>query len=682
MFSNLKMSAKVTLSFVVVLALVIALALVGHFGIQRLTEIIENYGARKLPSTNALWANRQAETAVRANLLLSMNRTVEPGVRAQAEKQANAAVERIAKNEELYDSVPHGAKTAALWADYKKLMVEWRRAHAVVHALAERRKTVPREQQADVDQLMIEAFVDLNAASAPVQAITNQLIAQTQADAVALKAEAAGSVKAVVTTLWVAALLIAAVLGITAFLVVRTVARVIRGLRAEAGKLEAAVNAGSLAVRGDVAVVSPEFQPIVLGFNHVLDAFEKPIRVTAEYVSRIANGDLPPKITDAYEGDFDLIKQNLNTCIDAVHALVRDADALARSAIAGQLDARADASRHSGDFRKVVEGVNATLDAVLKPIEDAAQALDRLAERDLRVRVERAYQGDHARIAEALNATAQALHDALAQVSESVAQVSNASSQIAASSQSVASGASEQAGALEETGATLETVSSATRHAAESAQQAAGLATRAKDAASAGSAAMEQMSGAMVRIRAAAESTSQIIKDINEIAFQTNLLALNAAVEAARAGEAGRGFAVVAEEVRSLALRSKEAANKTEDLIRQSVKEAGEGEVTARDVNVRLAEIQGAITKVSDIIAEVAAAAREQATGIGQVNGAMVQMNGVTQQNAAASEETSSAATELQAQSEQLAEMVATFQLHASVARGSTGMMAANEAAI
>ena len=102
---------------------------------------------------------------------------------------------------------------------------------------------------------------------------------------------------------------------------------------------------------------------------------------------------------------------------------------------------------------------------------------------------------------------------------------------------------------------------------------------------------MEQMTGAMAKIRASAEGTSEIIKDINEIAFQTNLLALNAAVEAARAGEAGRGFAVVAEEVRSLALRAKEAASKTEELIRESVKQAGEGELTARHVDGKLGEI-------------------------------------------------------------------------------------------
>jgi methyl-accepting chemotaxis protein len=187
---------------------------------------------------------------------------------------------------------------------------------------------------------------------------------------------------------------------------------------------------------------------------------------------------------------------------------------------------------------------------------------------------------------------------------------------------------------------------------------------------------MEQMGTAMTKIRASAEGTSQIIKDINEIAFQTNLLALNAAVEAARAGEAGRGFAVVAEEVRSLALRSKEAAMKTEVLIKESVRQAEEGEVTAKGVSTKLGEIVTGVTKVTDIVAEISASAKEQAGGIDQVNRAVTEMNKVTQQNAANSEESSSAAAELSSQSEELASMIGAFQL-ARQTSGSSQHMAA-----
>jgi methyl-accepting chemotaxis protein len=119
----------------------------------------------------------------------------------------------------------------------------------------------------------------------------------------------------------------------------------------------------------------------------------------------------------------------------------------------------------------------------------------------------------------------------------------------------------------------------------------------------------------------------------------------------------------VAEEVRSLALRSKEAAQKTEELIRQSVHETETGVVTSKLVNEKLSEIAQGITKVTDIVTEIASTAREQASGIAQVNEAMGQMSKVTQQNAANSEQSSSAAQELASQSEELAAMVSSFQV-------------------
>jgi methyl-accepting chemotaxis protein len=202
-----------------------------------------------------------------------------------------------------------------------------------------------------------------------------------------------------------------------------------------------------------------------------------------------------------------------------------------------------------------------------------------------------------------------------------------------------------------------------TKQSADNAQQANALALTARSAATDGASAVEELQGAMGKIKQSAEGTSQIIRDVSDIAFQTNLLALNAAVEAARAGEAGRGFAVVAEEVRSLALRAKEAATKTEELIRQSVKQAGEGELAAKQVSGKLQEIVQGVSKVTDIVSEIAAAAKEQTAGIDQVNKAIVEMDKVTQQNAASAEQSSSAASELSGQAEELAAMVATFQL-------------------
>jgi ABC-type glycerol-3-phosphate transport system substrate-binding protein len=268
----------------------------------------------------------------------------------------------------------------------------------------------------------------------------------------------------------------------------------------------------------------------------------------------------------------------------------------------------------------------------------------------------------------AINATADALQKAMGQVAQAADQVSDAASQIASSSQVVASGASEQAASLERIRTSIEGVANTTRASAQSAQQADQIATGARAAASAGTTAVAQLQGAMINVRGSADRTGQIIKDVSDIAFQTNLLALNAAVEAARAGEAGRGFAVVAEEVRSLALRAKDAAHKTEELIRESVRQAGEGDAAAAQVSTRLAEIARSIDGLSTIVGEIAVSARQQTGGIEQVTSAVDQLDKVTQQNAASAEESSSAASELNGQAEELAAMIAGFRIEGAAA--------------
>jgi len=303
---------------------------------------------------------------------------------------------------------------------------------------------------------------------------------------------------------------------------------------------------------------------------------------------------------------------------------------------------------------------------ILGDISRVAQAL---ANADLTAQTEAGYLGDYRVIADHLNQGIRAQHDTIAQVAVAVDQVASAAKQISSSAHLVAQGASEQASSLEETSSSLEEISSQTKQNADNTQQAKGLAQVAYEAAQKGNTAMARMTGAMTAIKKSSADTGTIIKDINEIAFQTNLLALNAAVEAARAGDAGRSFAVVAEEVRNLALRAKEAAKKTEDLIAQSVRLSEEGETISQEVSRKLTEIAEVVKKVTDIASEIAAASDEQARGIGLVNNSVAEMDKVVQQAAANSEETSAAVQELSSKALELAAQIGRFELDRKAGR-------------
>ncbi|MCK5660688.1 MAG: methyl-accepting chemotaxis protein, partial [Methanosarcinales archaeon] len=134
---------------------------------------------------------------------------------------------------------------------------------------------------------------------------------------------------------------------------------------------------GRLDTRADASKFDGNNKKIVQGVNDTLDAVIGPLNVAAEYVDRISKGDIPDKITDDYNGDFNEIKNNLNVCIGAIDELVDDAAALSKAAVEGRLDTRADASKHGGDFRAIVNGVNETLDAVIGPLNVAAEYVDR-----------------------------------------------------------------------------------------------------------------------------------------------------------------------------------------------------------------------------------------------------------------------------------------------------------------
>jgi methyl-accepting chemotaxis protein len=420
---------------------------------------------------------------------------------------------------------------------------------------------------------------------------------------------------------------------------------------------------GNLSARLDVTRMRGDYATVIEGFNATLDAVVTPVRAAADCMDRISRGDLPEPLAAGWAGDLASLEQSLDRAIAAVRRMAVEVGDLAREAVGGQLARRIDTAGHQGVYRAIAAGLNQILDATTAPITAGVAVLERVAARELTARVEGDYHGDHARMKAAVNATVEALRSALVQMAGTADQVSSATRQIASSGQAVASGATEQAASLQSIQQSVSGLTGATRLTAESVERANGMASRTREAAGEGVRSAERMLGAMDRIRKSADGTSQIIRDINEIAFQTNLLALNAAVEAARAGEAGRGFAVVAEEVRGLALRAKEAAAKTEGLIRESVRHATEGEETSRHVTGRLNEIVAGIDGLSETVRVISDAAGEQSARIGRVAVALGELDKVTQQNAESAEETSSASADLAARAAELAALVREFRL-------------------
>ncbi|MDD4627274.1 MAG: hypothetical protein PHP87_09385, partial [Syntrophomonas sp.] len=181
-------------------------------------------------------------------------------------------------------------------------------------------------------------------------------------------------------------------------------------LQEEIHLLVEAIKAGRLDARADVRRASGLERECLLGINQMLDAVINPLNVAADYVERISQGDIPPAITDSYNGDFNAIKNNLNTCIEAVNLLITDANLLARAAVEGRLDTRADASRHHGDFRVIVEGVNHTLDAVIGPLNVAADYVERISQGDIPPAITDSYNGDFNAIKNNLNTCIEAVN--------------------------------------------------------------------------------------------------------------------------------------------------------------------------------------------------------------------------------------------------------------------------------
>ncbi len=442
----------------------------------------------------------------------------------------------------------------------------------------------------------------------------------------------------------------------------------------------------------------------LFGIHRMVSPVQKIVKVT----ENLKKGELNITENVKQKNEFGTIFNAIYGVSSTLNELVSDTTALTHAALSGDLAYRADPEKHQGAYKKILEGINGTLDAVIEPVEEASNVLVELSQGRLDIAMEGDYKGDHATIKHALNDTigalrsyigeliealdgmaegdfsvsidseylgeflklktsvntiAESMSSVLSEIRAAADQVSAGTIQVSGGSQAISQGAAEQAASIDELTASIGTIAGQTRENAVGANKASELSMAAKERALKGSEHMAKLQSAMTEINVASENISKIIKVIDDIAFQTNILALNAAVEAVRAGIHGKGFGVVAEEVRNLAARSAKAAKETEALIESSAEKAEAGTRIADKTAEELKSILEVVEASAKLVSDIANASGKQATAIAQVNKGIEQMSQVVQTNSATAEEQAATSEEFSGQAEMLKNQVGAFRL-------------------
>ncbi len=649
MLDNVKVGPKLVGGFLVVAAIAALIGIVGILQLNTMNGHLSDVSKNRLPSVEALLNLSEAQSAIDGSENALLSTVASEKERQDAYDRFAAKKKVIDQNLKAYEALPQDAVEAALWKDFVPKWQKWLKDHddyVVVVKDWEKNRT-----PAKYDAMSRFSLATMGESFSAAESALNKVVelnVKAGAEAAIAGDRAASTARTILLVAMILGVLLAVTLGV---LLARSISQPLL-LGVDALKELGRGHLGTrlrLARADEIGVMA-----------QTLDAFADDLQHNVVgTMQQIAAGDLSAKITS--KDNQDEISPALAKTIHAVRGLVEEAKMLSQAAVEGRLSTRGNAEQFQGGYRDIVRGVNELLDAVIKPVNEAAGVLERVAERDLTARVTGDYAGDHAKIKDSINTAVANLEDALSGISASTEQVASAAGQIATGSQSLAQGTSEQAAAIEEISSSLQEIEAMVHQSSQSATSAKSLSEGAQAAVEKGDEGVKELAGAMARIKQSSDATTKIVKTIDEIAFQTNLLALNAAVEAARAGDAGRGFAVVAEEVRSLALRAAEAAKSTATLIEEGASNAVAGVGASNRVSAALSDISDRTTKVTSVMNEIVAATDQQKAGITQVNAAVSQMSAGTQGAAANAEESAAAAEELAGQAQMMQGVVSQF---------------------
>jgi methyl-accepting chemotaxis protein len=456
-------------------------------------------------------------------------------------------------------------------------------------------------------------------------------------------------------------------------------------------KLSDAALDGRLNERADAVKHSGDFKKIVEGVNGTLDSIVVPLNMAADFLAKVSKGEAVSKLDVEYKGDYNIIKNNINTCSEILNDLLGDVEKAIIAAVDGDLKHRTKPDKYTGSWFTLSNGINKILEAVITPITEGVAALEKMATGDLTVKIESHHKGDHELIKNSINAVADSLNKALNDVKEAIAATASASNQISSSTEEMAAGSQEQTQQTTEVAGAVEQMTKTILENTKNASFASDTAKNAGEKAKEGGKVVSETINGMIRIsdvvKKSAETVQElgkssdqigeIIQVIDDIADQTNLLALNAAIEAARAGEQGRGFAVVADEVRKLAERTTKATKEIATMIKQiqhdtmnavasmreGTGEVEKGKMLANKAGESLKEIVDGSQQVMDIITQVAAASEQQSSAAEDISRNIEAINSVAQESATGIQQIAHAAEDLNRLTLNLESLISRFSL-------------------
>ena len=689
-FGNARIVTKLLLAFGLLLALTAVIGTMSYVALTRVNRAASTLADVWLPGVGEL-------TAARADMLLVREFEIkhthasDDGYRSEYEEKMNAALTGVRRHIDAFKSLGDGAADAKLVAEFEKHWTEYLAVNSKVINLSRSGK---QEDAQDIGDGAAKSAIDDSLTA--LERMTDYGFAQG-------KAAGTHSRDVYHATVIVSSLTVALILmlwGLLTWAITRSITHpigeAVRVAKSVAsGDLTSPVEVNSTNETGQLLHALKSMQGVLreneaeaLNARGQITAINKAqavVELDMDGTIRSANDNflraMGYRAEEVHGRHYDLFVESSHQASPEHRALweklgrgeyeagryrriARDGHAVwlqtSYNPILGQDGKPYKVVEYASDITAQVK-MEEALDAAVKETQAIVQAA---IDGELTARI--SAEGKTGQI-EALAASVNALIDNMMNV---VAEIKRAATDVQASAQEISEGnvnlsqrTEEQASSLEETASSMEQMTSTVKTTADNANQARQLALAAREQAERGGQVVQAAVTAMSGINAASRKIADIIGVIDEIAFQTNLLALNAAVEAARAGDQGRGFAVVAAEVRTLAGRSATAAKEIKALINDSVAKVEQGGKLVDQSGQSLGDIGTAVKRVTDVVAEIAQASQEQASGIEQVNKAVMRMDDTTQQNAALVEEATVASEAIVGQATRLADLVVRYRV-------------------